>query len=95
MTLAYRVKQTERRNETLKMFAGFLEINGGSLIVSIHESHYSSGTQRQPDIVYKEFGIEVKRVEFLSRARFNKGDNFRLNIGTMSLNRDSWKWLNE
>lgn len=82
--LTYRSKQTERGNEALKL-----------LSVSLHESHFSTGRDGAPDLVYQGEGIEVKRVEFMSRARFNEGEEFRVHIGTMYLEHTSWNWLKE
>jgi len=64
--MTYRVKQTERGKDAVHSLASFLENIFGNFNLSVHESGYSRGEYGSPDIVFKEFGIEVKRIEFLN-----------------------------
>lgn len=77
------------------MFAKYLEEKYGHLTVSINESKYSSGSHGYPDIVFKEEGIEVKRVEFLGKHRFKDQEIFYGHLGYMSLLHQSWNWLKQ
>lgn len=91
--MGYRSHQTERGNEALNLFANFLENKGGSLSVSIREPNYSAGTWGQPDIIHKEEGIEVKRVEFLCKHKFRDTKTVYAHLGHMSLLHESWNRL--
>lgn len=93
--MSYRTHQTERGNEALNLFAEFLEKKGGPLSVSIREPNYSAGSWGRPDIVYRECGIEVKRVEFLCKHRFEEKQRFYAHLGHMTLLHDSWNRLKE
>jgi len=90
-----RARQTERGLEAVKMLADFLEGKDGVLTVSIHESKYSSGVNGCPDLVYDSFAIEVKRVEFLTRHKFDKGEHYWTQLGQMSLLHESWERLKQ
>jgi len=89
------MKQTERGNEALNMVAEYFEKENGLLTVSMRESCFSSGSFGQPDFVFKGSGIEVKRVEFMSRSHFKEGEEFRVNMGHMSLRHQAWDSLKE
>lgn len=79
----------------MKMFAEFLEKHRGILTVSINEHNYSTGRDGKPDLIFGSYAIEVKRVEFLCKHRFQDGEMFRPHIGHMSLLHESWNWLKE
>jgi len=95
--LSYRFKQTERGNEALEMLANFLESKNGKLTVSLHESHFSAGQQGQPDIVFKEYGIEVKRVKIFSMNIYTRKEKeeCHLHLNNMCLAHESWNYLKE
>ena len=92
---SYRMKQTERGNEALKMLARYFEKKEGLLTVSMKESCFSSGSYGQPDLIFGKDGVEVKRVEFMSRSHFKNGEEFRIKMGHMSLKHESWNYLKE
>ena len=91
--MTYRAEQTERGNEALQFLADFLETKGGLFSVSMKETKYSMGVWGSPDLVFRDEGIEVKRVEFMARSRFNKGEEFRLHIGHVGLKHQFWNDL--
>jgi hypothetical protein len=49
--------------------------------LSIFESNFSTGLNSKPDLVYREYGIEVKNIQFLDKN--NK-------LGTLKINSYSW-----
>lgn len=89
------MKQVERGNEAVEMLRAFLESKGGLLTVSIHESKYSSGSSGYPDLIFNEYGIEVKRVELLTKNRFKNGEEFYKHIGYFKIKHESWNSLKE
>lgn len=93
--MSYRMKQTERGLEAVEMLRAFLETKGGVLTVSVHETHYSSGYAGYPDLIFNEFGIEVKRVEILTKKRFNNGEKFYKNLGSLKIQHEAWNSLKE
>lgn len=95
MPKTYRGYQTERGIEALEMLANYLESKNGKLTVSIHETHYSSGCHGQPDIIYKEYGIEVKRVEIFSKTMFKEDEKYYIHLNNMGLSHQSWNYLKE
>lgn len=93
--MSYRMKQTERGLEAIKMLKDFIEKNYGLLNISIHEPKYSSGKDGFPDLVFRKFGVEVKRIEILTKHRFNKRQNFYAHIGWLKIRHESWNNLKE
>lgn len=95
MGLTHRQRQTERGLEAVQSLAKFLESKNGPLTVSIHESHFSSGSHAQPDLVFGAYGIEVKRVEMFTRHHFPKKESYYAHLGHASLLHESWDGLKE
>jgi hypothetical protein len=85
-----RRKQTERGNEAVHLFGNFLENVFGELNISIHEQAYSVGMNGCPDIVFREFGIEVKRVEFLAKHRYRKTEDYHSCQNQLKINSFEW-----
>jgi len=83
-----RQEQTKRGLEGIKMLKSFFEVNDIPFSPS-------SGSYDNPDIISKPFGIEVKRVEFLCKHRFNKRENFYIHLGDIKLCHESWNGLKE
>lgn len=79
----------------MKMFAEYLEKHKGPLTVSINEHNYSTGRDGNPDMIFGSYAIEVKRVEFLCKHRFQDGEMYHAFVGHMSLLHESWNWLKE
>lgn len=90
---AARRKQTQRGNEAIDMLVKFLEANYGQLTVSAHESKYSSGIHGQPDVVFQQYGIEVKRVEFFVKHRIPQTDECYTHLNNLSIDPASWRRL--
>jgi hypothetical protein len=87
----FRVKQTERGNEALHMFADYLESVFGNLNISVHEHGYSTGEYGSPDIVFREYGIEVKRIEFLAKKQYGKMEDYHAFQNALKMNGFEWK----
>jgi hypothetical protein len=92
--MSYRTKQAERGKEAVHSLASFLENTFGNLHISIHEAGYSSGEYGSPDIVFREFGIEVKRIEFLAKERY-KGEEYPARLNTLKINSFEWRLQKE
>jgi hypothetical protein len=78
------------RNAVIEL-SKIIELKNGLLNgLSIFESNYSTGVNSNPDLIFREFGIEVKNIEFLDKN--NK-------LGTLKVNSNSWnslkKWCNK
>jgi hypothetical protein len=97
--MSFRTKQTERGNEALHFFASYLESVFGNFNISVHEHEYSTGQNGCPDIVFREYGIEVKRMEFLTKSRFNKSEDYHACQNWLKVNsfewRDQKKWCRQ
>jgi len=90
-TPSYRVFQTRRGKEALKMFVDFLETHFGPLQgLSVNEANYSTGSWSRPDVVFRQFGIEVKRVELMAKARIPDKDFYYAHLNNLSINHKSW-----
>jgi len=77
--------------QAVKALAKFLESKNGGLTVSIHESQYSSGAFGQPDLVFKEYAIEVKRVQVICKHKCDsKSQKMHSFLGHFSLEHQSW-----
>lgn len=73
------------------MFVDFLENHFGTLKgLSTNEKDYSTGSWSRPDVVFRQFGIEVKRVEFLTRHRIGDRDFYYAHLNNVSLLHESW-----
>jgi hypothetical protein len=86
----FRKKQTERGNEAVHLFGKFLEGLFGELNISIHEQGYSVGAFGCPDIVFREYGIEVKRVELLTKRHYRKTEDYNACQNCLKVNSFEW-----
>lgn len=102
--MSYRLKQTERGEQAVRMLQHFLESRYGILTTSVHEPKYSSGQDGYPDLVFRHTGIEVKRVELIRLdAQPNNPTNKRnakyTYLGNLKVNNESWnrekEWCKE
>lgn len=84
-----RALQVQRGLEAVSALAKFLESKNGNLTVSIHESKYSSGAFGKPDLVFKGYGIEVKRLQMFCKHNFYEKQYAHL--GHFSLLHQSWE----
>jgi hypothetical protein len=85
-----RREQYERGYEGVQMLAKFLESHTGVLTVSVNEAQYSQGNMFFPDLVFLNYGAEVKRAELLTSNRFSKGQQFRGSLGSIHINNCGW-----
>jgi len=89
--LSYRQKQAKRGQQAVEMLAAFLEQQHGILTVSINESGYSTGQQYIPDMIFMNYAIEVKRIEFLTTTKSkSKDDMYTVHINDLKVNSESW-----
>ena len=86
-----RALYVELGKQAVKALAKFLESKNGELVVSIHESQYSAGSFGQPDLVFKEYGIEVKRIQFVCKHKpYGRQKKPHINLGSFKLEHRSW-----
>jgi len=86
-----RAMQVQRGVEAVKALAKFLESKNGNLTVSIHEVNYSSGAFGKPDLIFKEYGIEVKRVQLCCFHKpYGRQKKPHINLGSFKLEHTSW-----
>lgn len=90
-----RQTQTERGIEAVKMLADFLEKKSNLFNVSIFESGYSVGVHHYPDLVFRQFGVEVKRIEFLVKTRLKKSEDSRASLNNLKIYTASWDGLKD
>jgi hypothetical protein len=87
----FRTQQTERGNEALHSFASFLESVFGNFHISVHEHGYGVGLNGCPDIVFREYGIEVKRMEFLTKQRYSPTEDYHVSLNWLKVNGFEWR----
>jgi hypothetical protein len=87
--------QYELGYEGVQLLAKFLESRTGILTVSVNESQYSAGNMFFPDCVFLNYGLEVKRSQFLTRSNFKRGQQFRAALSAIHINNCGWHYLKE
>lgn len=91
---SYRVFQTQRGKEALQMFVDFLEKHFGTLQgLSVNEKNYSTGSWSRPDVIFRQFAFEIKRAEFMAKARINDKDFYYAHLNNLSVLHESWNNL--
>lgn len=90
ITENHRQTQTARGIEAVQMLADFLEKHAGVLNVSVFEKGYSVGVHHCPDLVFRQYGVEVKRIELLCRTRIKGSESSRLALNNLKIYTASW-----